>query len=84
MEKFLIVTNEARDPGFEITDRMMDYIHKKGASCWSANKMMADGTPFDMAKAAELVVDGGQEAGSQEHTISWHKQRPPGISHRRR
>jgi NAD+ kinase len=58
MEKFLIVTNEARDPGLEITRRMIDYLHKKGASCWSANKMISEDSSFDIAKAAELLPDG--------------------------
>lgn len=57
MEKFLIVTNEARDPGLEITNRIINYLHKKGAACWSANKMFAKDASFDMAKAAKIVPD---------------------------
>lgn len=40
MDKYLIVTNESRDPGLVTTHRIMDYLHKKGCACWSANEYM--------------------------------------------
>ncbi|MBQ9990757.1 MAG: NAD(+)/NADH kinase [Lachnospiraceae bacterium] len=54
MKKFGIVTNEMKDPGFRVTDRIKAYLEKRGADC-----EVAPGAAEISAGAECILVLGG-------------------------
>jgi len=38
MNRFLVITNSQKDPGFQVTDRIKEYLEKNGKSCYIETK----------------------------------------------
>ena len=56
MDKFIVVTNESRDPNLETTHRIIDYLHKKGCACWSANEFMKKDISLDAGRLDDSLT----------------------------
>lgn len=56
MKKFFIVTNRAKDPGWEYTDRISDYICSHGGICVTQKKLKPQEDQLNISEDTDCII----------------------------